>query len=468
MNVLVVGKNKLNGTIESFLRQNGCNPTVVEDIQELETFQGQQGNFTAKLKDKALNAQFVVLTQQPSAAPAPIDGGAVQSLYQENKASHLPKNSPNTPIVFLLDYFCESPMAATIRALADAKQLADKKRKVYYLARFIRTAGHEIESMYKETRNSGVTFLKYEDLTISYEDASGKFAIKASDGVFDIELVTGTIFADGGREVGEDFSSAVKKMNLWPDKNGYLVEDRHFLSPVLTSRKGVYHISRDLGAERLQDGLDYIWADVSASKLDNPADTGRTTAVVDGEKCVLCYSCFRACPHAAMQPDNTARVMENLSLACEGCGICASVCPGNAITLSQDLAPTPQTNKANKTLVLCCENSAALAMEKVLPQLGELAALVDVQPVPCGGRIGLEQIADGLGSYGKVLVAVCIDDACKHFDGNKRACLQTSRMADMLTKAGLSSERVGYTQVSHAMPKVLRDILTGFVREGKE
>ena len=82
-------------------------------------------------------------------------------------------------------------------------------------------------------------------------------------------------------------------------------------------------------------------------------------------------------------------------------------------------------------------------MEKVLPQLGELAALVDVQPDPCGGRIRLEQIADGLGSYGKVLVAVCMDDACKHFDGNKRACLQTSRMADMLTKAGLSSERVG-------------------------
>ena len=115
-------------------------------------------------------------------------------------------------------------------------------------------------------------------------------------------------------------------------------------------------------------------------------------------------------------------------------------------------------------LVLCCENSAEIALKEVLPKMGADAADIELQPVPCGGRIGLENMSTGLAAYGKVMVAVCMDDACKHHDGNKRACAQKGRLDEMMEHAGIDAGRVVYTQVSHALPGVLRDELTSFVK----
>jgi len=151
--------------------------------------------------------------------------------------------------------------------------------------------------------------------------------------------------------------------------------------------------------------------------------------------------------------------MRTLSRACAGCGSCASICPGNAVTLEKEATDTYIRNKSSKVLVICCENSAALAIEKSLAMLGKRAGAVETRTVPCGGRIGLEQLSGQLGAYGKVMVAVCPDDACRHFDGNKRACAQAYRFTEMLTAAGLTSDRVRFTQASHAMPGVLRDEL---------
>ena len=49
-------------------------------------------------------------------------------------------------------------------ALEKGLELALKKKRVFFLARFIRTAGSALEKLYKEARNAGVTFIKYNKL----------------------------------------------------------------------------------------------------------------------------------------------------------------------------------------------------------------------------------------------------------------------------------------------------------------
>ena len=162
--------------------------------------------------------------------------------------------------------------------------------------------------------------------------------------------------------------------------------------------------------------------------------------------------------------------MKNLDSACEGCGICVALCPCDAIALVGENIYELASGRdySRKTLIMCCENGAYEAIDEALSLMGDLAANADIRPVPCGGGISFEELGQALESYGGVIAAVCPDDACKHFDGNKRACLQAGRMADMLTLAGLSGMDVATVRVSHAMPRALADAVVDFMtRRGR-
>jgi Pyruvate/2-oxoacid:ferredoxin oxidoreductase delta subunit/coenzyme F420-reducing hydrogenase delta subunit len=447
---LIAGKNAINKRVSDFLADDGFEVLLAENVEDLRYFGGEAGNFSLELAGKKTCVDFVILTELPARSPLPIDGGRVLNLYAER--------AHGASVVFLTDYFCESPMSATLRVLEDSARLARSKRRVYCLSRFVRTAGFGAESLYKEARNAGVAFIKYESLDIAFRD--GQFAIKADDGTMTFDISATDILADGTRDVGGAFRLAAKKLNLRPDAEGYLLEDRHFLAPVRTSRRGVYHISRDVAANDLNSALRYIAGQVRARPRSNGAAVDN--AVVDEDKCVLCCTCFRSCPHAAMRPDFDAGVMRNLAGACEGCGICASLCPSGAITLNKEEPASRPALDGRRMLVLCCENSAAIAADEALSMLGGLAHKVDVRAVPCGGGISMEKMGEMLCSYGKVMAAVCIEGSCKHFDGSRRACLQTERLAALLEKAKLSGSRVAHVEVSQAMPGMFADALADF------
>jgi len=76
-------------------------------------------------------------------------------------------------------------------------------------------------------------------------------------------------------------------------------------------------------------------------------------------------------------------------------------------------------------------------------------------------------MSGALRSYGKVIALVCMDEACRHFDGNKRACLQAGRLAGMLEKAGVDKNRVCCLKTSHAMANVVKDEIRDIIMEGK-
>ena len=56
-------------------------------------------------------------------------------------------------------------------------------------------------------------------------------------------------------------------------------------------------------------------------------------AVVDEDKCILCLTCVRSCPHHAMEVDREKGAAVSIPEACQKCGICAGECPAKAISL---------------------------------------------------------------------------------------------------------------------------------------
>jgi len=457
MKVLIIGNNNINNSVCEYLNKKGIEVTVISDVYRLRSVTGEVGNFTAVIKDDEgkkdiqITVDHIILTGQSVTEPVKINGLPATAITAAVIPAMAITAVTTEPVVFLLDYFCESPMSATIDALNNAVAFADNKLKVFYLAKFIRTAGRGIEELYKKARETGVTFIKYEDLQITSDTDKEEFYINASDGELDLKIVTKTVYADGGHDVGERFLYTIKKLGLTVNSNGYLTEDTFFLTPVFTSRRGVYHITRDLSAERLEEGLDFICTLIK-SGVDNMPFSDASSfgiAVIDGNKCIFCYNCHRACPHAALQPDSVNNQMQCLSTACFGCGTCAGLCPANAIKLENDL--TVLKSDVQSSLVICCENSGG--------SLLECTDRLDVLKVPCGGLIDEVRLSDALTVYDKIIVVVCPDDACRHFTGNKHVNAHVKRLRDMMESVGLSAEKVRIIKASHAMPWKLKEEL---------
>jgi Pyruvate/2-oxoacid:ferredoxin oxidoreductase delta subunit/coenzyme F420-reducing hydrogenase delta subunit len=457
MNALIAGKSEINDFAREYFASLGFGAITAEDAADIAKFEGEAGNFSATVGGEEIGVSFVLLTEPPACEPDAIDGGAPLGLFaiSPDEMEAAPRKYPD---VFLLDYFRESPAYATLRAMCAAIRLSARKRRVYYLSRFARTADYESESLYAEARNAGVIFIKYDGIKITR--SGGVFQIAADDGASTREISSNRIYSDGTREVGDRYRALTRAFRLRPDKDGLLVGDRHFLAPSRTSRRGVYHIGRD-AALYPDEALSFIARDARRDMADLREDTAR--AEVNGSKCVLCYTCWRICPHAAMTPDIASRAMKNLAFACEGCGSCASACPCAAIALTGENGSAAPRGAENKTLIMCCENSAAEAMDEALAILGDLAANVEILPVPCGGRISLEDMCEALESYGGVMAAVCADGACKSFDGAKLACLQANGLAGMLELAGLSGADVAAVQISHAAPRELAEAAADFI-----
>ena len=483
MNVLIVGNSDINGLLEQKLLSEGFSSETLLDCSTLSRLKGRPGAF--ELYDSSSGGKYtgagVIVTERAYTAESELPFEKALNLLQPGAVEKLMEAKERKKIAFLLDYGDETPEWLTVRAYEAAIGLADAKKDVMFLSMFAKAASAGMEKLYLKARQAGVTFIKYERADAELDEETGVFTVTVNDGVFETAIETPCLITVGARD-DTVLASLGGKLRV-SDKKEIVSEFRFFLNPALTTRRGVYHIHKDLGV-----ALPYI---VNELRQIEREESVSAHAEIDAGKCAFCYSCYRACPHAALEPDIPAGAMACTENACMACGVCVAICPGEAITLTEnpvtpgDGTPgdvpfvsndTKGTSPGVPCKVFCCENSAGPAFAEIAGALGDDAARLSLEEIPCGGSLGHELITEALASFDKVLVAVCIDGACRHMNGGKRACKQAERAAaeiDKLAQAGkepkrdgvsgLAGKRVKCVQVSHAMPKVLLESVKDFL-----
>ena len=111
--------------------------------------------------------------------------------------------------------------------------------------------------------------------------------------------------------------------------------------------------------------------------------------MIDSDKCILCLTCVRSCPHRAIDIDLNREAAVVTELACWGCGICAAECPSKAIRLKgfTDEQILAETAKPDRIVAFCCADSASRAADLTGTEKMKYPCEVQIVEIPCAGRI---------------------------------------------------------------------------------
>jgi heterodisulfide reductase subunit A2 len=226
---------------------------------------------------------------------------------------------------------------------------------IYVLYRDMRTFAMK-ELVYEEARRQGVIFIKYDvNQKPEVTEVDGKLKIKTFDPVLDEELMIPADLLVLSAAIRPQSDAAVlgSRLKVPLNQDSFFMEAHMKLRPLDFVNEGMFMCGLAHAPKFVSESISQARGAVSRAVtiLSQPyLMTGGVVSEVDEDKCVACLTCVRACPFGVPKfGDRNAVVIE--AAACQGCGICASVCPRKAINVMN----YKDNQIAAKSAVLCLD-----------------------------------------------------------------------------------------------------------------
>ncbi|MGE5423781.1 MAG: 4Fe-4S dicluster-binding protein, partial [Syntrophothermus sp.] len=175
------------------------------------------------------------------------------------------------------------------------------------------------------------------------ETVKGRTMVKCKDLLTrnkEIEIETDLVVLVTGLVPRSDSQKLAEKLKIPVGSDRFFNEIHPKLRPVETVINGVYIGGSCQGpkniTESVQSSLSAA-AKMNALTINGKIKLDPVVAIIDQDKCLWCDKCSEVCEYMAIskmdqQGKETAFVNK---ITCKGCGICAPVCPENAINLEQ-------------------------------------------------------------------------------------------------------------------------------------
>jgi len=387
------------------------------------------------------------------------DNVLTQSRMDELLASESDKEKfANKTVAFLVSLGQEGNPLVLERVLRSVLALQEIDGcDAYIYAGDLKVASNGLDRMYMESREKGAVYSKLTEKpeivengkTISFFDSVARRNIEISP---DFIVVEEELRAN---HLNEELAE-ILRINVGP--SGFLQSDNVHFFPVRSNREGIFVA----GSTREISGLPSAWTDVENIALevknllgDGKKSVAKNKAVVNEDKCVICLTCYRCCPHGAIYWGDKKAIIS--SVACQGCGICASECPMDAIQIGgfndEEITEKVKSGVASgngmpRILAFCCQNSAFLP---------EGLRMIKV---PCAGKIDLDYILNAFvsGADG-IMVMACHPGNCKSENGNTFAQWRVNDAHRMLEEVGLEKDRLCFVGTASNMGSGFSDLV---------
>jgi heterodisulfide reductase subunit A len=211
--------------------------------------------------------------------------------------------------------------------------------QVIVLYRDMRTYGYA-EEKYRKARELGVVFIPYElDNMPKISKNGSKVEISFFGPMLheDVIISPDLIVLSVGI-VPQDTAALSKLLKVPVTEHDFFMEAHVKLRPVEMPVAGVYVCGLAHSPKPLNETI--IQAQAAAAKAAMPLVKGVVSVEpivshVDKDKCIGCGICASLCPYQAIQilKVDKKRKAETIVASCKACGICASHCPTFAISM---------------------------------------------------------------------------------------------------------------------------------------
>jgi heterodisulfide reductase subunit A len=354
------------------------------------------------------------------------------------------------------------------QAIKNALWLKEQNREVeisiFY--RDIRTYGLT-ELHYARALEEGILFIPYDpDAKPEINVGKDEISLTFRDPVLDVEaeirpdlvVLSTAIVPEGNRELAR-----LLKVPLTAD--GLFMEAHLKLRPLDFAADGFFlcgtaHYPKFI-PETISQAEGAAARAVTILSQDRLISSG-AVCEVDGAACGGCGLCARVCPYEAVElyESGGGSVARIIATVCKGCGACSARCPSGAIThhhfsheqiLAQiDAAySVPVSDVGPKILAFLCNWCGYAGADLAGVSRIQYAPNIRVIRVMCSARVHTDFVLRAFSNgVDGVLVVGCHPEDCHYISGIHQATRMVDRTKRILQKAGLDPERLQLEHIS--------------------
>jgi heterodisulfide reductase subunit A len=212
---------------------------------------------------------------------------------------------------------------------------------VWILHRDLMTYGIDFEDYYRKAEEAGVRFIRYDLARPPEVVGNGKVeGVKVYHQLRqkELELPCNTVVLTTPLVPHNDNDALSRILKVPLGQEGFFLEAHLKLQPVEFATDGIYICGSARWPVEVAEAI--FQGCAAAAKAAVPMRRGcvrpeAITSCVDRELCAGCGICAALCPYNAIElkSDNGKRVSSVITALCKGCGTCAAACPSGAISM---------------------------------------------------------------------------------------------------------------------------------------
>jgi heterodisulfide reductase subunit A len=301
----------------------------------------------------------------------------------------------------------------------------------------------------------------------------GNFEVRCYDELLGrrIDVPTDMVVLSIGMRPAQPATDVLHEMLKAPvGLDGFFLERHPELAPVGTSVEGVLLAGTAHGPKDIVDSVAQASAAAAKASVFVAADAVKLQATigeVEQAECSNCGLCASVCPFQAIQWEKKepAQLVKAL---CAGCGTCAAAWPIGAITMrhftdDQLLAQVHamlEEHPRDKVVVFACNwcSYAGAHMAGIsrlqYPPTGHLIRTM------CSGRVSEEMVLEAFRCGAPVvLVSGCHYADCHYIDANRQTVERVQKLWNKLERASVRPERLQLEWISAAEGQKFAEVM---------